>query len=663
MLEVRKPMVGNGSENGHPVLSSSRTLFVDHFKNFLVVKTFIVVTIPDSALQQYLCSLFDEPSNCILQQEDLENLTIKYIDIEGLGISNLEGIQYLAQSTSLIATGNPISNLDALITMDNLIRLSFGPTDESFDLFPISQLYIPNFNIYGPIPYVNLSLIREFPDICNYCFTIHNVENFDFSSLVGISPTQIALFDMYISDSNTELISQYVCQDNFNMQNVSFESTLPLPFQAESVNLIDINVSDLSCLISVSSLNTVSITSTGSSPLYYGKLSSLPPSITSFSAEYVDYPSFIEDISAALPHLETLVMMDMDCDLSNLNQEYFSDLNLEALTLKNLGIHRFSFGDSKHLEELTISNNPLEFDSISFLQDIPESLRTLRLVSVGLSAFPLDSFLPSGHTFTLIDLSENIMSDLNTLGLEYDGIVRFVILFGNYFNYSEDIDSIIEYLKSNRFPHTNFKGLSDKEYYEHDGHNNGQQHSNQCDRLPSFFANESCRLVTKKNNHKHQWVIDCAYGCYHEQHDKTTCSCDDTHRNECIECWNDGKGCKKTSASSSSVKCIHIGNESVGPMKGAYIYVNDDYSSPFLLFTFTDCDGKKTFKKYEFTEPKHDYEWHFLPIDLDNVVLCEIEGKGRWDKKNCRDFYIYSLVFTIPEESEIIEQISLLPWK
>ncbi|GKT28647.1 hypothetical protein ADUPG1_000785 [Aduncisulcus paluster] len=102
---------------------------------------------------------------------------------------------------------------------------------------------------------------------------------------------------------------------------------------------------------------------------------------------------------------------------------------------------------------------------------------------------------------------------------------------------------------------------------------------------------------------------------------------------------------------------------SPSPMKGAYICVDSSWSSPSLLFTFTDCDGKKTFKKYEFTEPEHDYEWHFLPIDLDNVVLCEIEGKGRWDKKNSRDFLIHSLVFTIPEESEIIERLSLLPWE
>ncbi|GKT18335.1 hypothetical protein ADUPG1_011291, partial [Aduncisulcus paluster] len=67
---------------------------------------------------------------------------------------------------------------------------------------------------------------------------------------------------------------------------------------------------------------------------------------------------------------------------------------------------------------------------------------------------------------------------------------------------------------------------------------------------------------------------------------------------------------------------------SPSPMKGAYICVSKFNSSPSLLFTFTDCDGKEIFKKYEYTRPKHDYEWHFLPIDLDNVVLCEIEGKG-----------------------------------
>ncbi|GKT36398.1 hypothetical protein ADUPG1_009370, partial [Aduncisulcus paluster] len=99
------------------------------------------------------------------------------------------------------------------------------------------------------------------------------------------------------------------------------------------------------------------------------------------------------------------------------------------------------------------------------------------------------------------------------------------------------------------------------------------------------------------------------------------------------------------------------------PMKGAYICVDKYGGSPSLLFTFTDCDGKKTFKKYEFTKPKHEFEWYFLPIDLMNVVLCEIEGKGMWNDKNSRDFWINSLVFTMPEETIAAERLSLLPWK
>ncbi|GKT23329.1 hypothetical protein ADUPG1_012396 [Aduncisulcus paluster] len=100
-----------------------------------------------------------------------------------------------------------------------------------------------------------------------------------------------------------------------------------------------------------------------------------------------------------------------------------------------------------------------------------------------------------------------------------------------------------------------------------------------------------------------------------------------------------------------SLSHLSIPFPSPSPMKGAYICVDKDSSSPSLLFTFTDSDDKKTFKKYEFTRPKHEYEWYFLSIDLVNVVLCEIEGKGTWEMKNSRRFRINSLVF-IREETE-----------
>ncbi|GKT23370.1 hypothetical protein ADUPG1_012410, partial [Aduncisulcus paluster] len=92
---------------------------------------------------------------------------------------------------------------------------------------------------------------------------------------------------------------------------------------------------------------------------------------------------------------------------------------------------------------------------------------------------------------------------------------------------------------------------------------------------------------------------------------------------------------------------------SPSPMKGAYICVNKYRSSPSLLFTFTDCDGKKTSKKYEFTRPKVNYEWHFLPIELIDVVSCEIKGKEMWDNKKSQEFQINSLFFFMPFISSI----------
>ncbi|GKT35293.1 hypothetical protein ADUPG1_008479 [Aduncisulcus paluster] len=93
------------------------------------------------------------------------------------------------------------------------------------------------------------------------------------------------------------------------------------------------------------------------------------------------------------------------------------------------------------------------------------------------------------------------------------------------------------------------------------------------------------------------------------------------------------------------------------PMKGAYICVDKRLSSPSLLFSFTDSEGKKTSKKYEFKfkKSKHCHEWRFLPIDLANIVACDIEGRGTWIQKNSRCFNISLLLFV--REETIAERI------
>ncbi|GKT34418.1 hypothetical protein ADUPG1_007774 [Aduncisulcus paluster] len=79
-------------------------------------------------------------------------------------------------------------------------------------------------------------------------------------------------------------------------------------------------------------------------------------------------------------------------------------------------------------------------------------------------------------------------------------------------------------------------------------------------------------------------------------------------------------------------------------MKGIFICV-DISCSPTFLFLFTHSDGQITSKMYEFARPKYYCEWYYLLVDLSNVIMCEIEGKGSWKENNSRYYRISSLMF------------------
>ncbi|GKT28028.1 hypothetical protein ADUPG1_000368, partial [Aduncisulcus paluster] len=96
-----------------------------------------------------------------------------------------------------------------------------------------------------------------------------------------------------------------------------------------------------------------------------------------------------------------------------------------------------------------------------------------------------------------------------------------------------------------------------------------------------------------------------------------------------------------------SLSHLSIPFSSPTPLKGVYICVGKEDSSLQLFFTFTDSDGKVTYKKYGFPTIEHvcdyEHEWHFLPIDLSNVVLCEIEGNSQMGRISSRRFLIHNL--------------------
>ncbi|GKT35948.1 hypothetical protein ADUPG1_009004 [Aduncisulcus paluster] len=59
--------------------------------------------------------------------------------------------------------------------------------------------------------------------------------------------------------------------------------------------------------------------------------------------------------------------------------------------------------------------------------------------------------------------------------------------------------------------------------------------------------------------------------------------------------------------------------------KGVYICFKQNKRIPAFRFVFTHSDGKQTFMKCAVEDLEYKYEWHFFPMDLSDVVLCEIE--------------------------------------
>ncbi|GKT37449.1 hypothetical protein ADUPG1_003387 [Aduncisulcus paluster] len=89
--------------------------------------------------------------------------------------------------------------------------------------------------------------------------------------------------------------------------------------------------------------------------------------------------------------------------------------------------------------------------------------------------------------------------------------------------------------------------------------------------------------------------------------------------------------------------------------------------------TFTTSDGKMITKEYQMGEmPPNHYFWQEFPIDLDNVISCDIHVISSWDGKQ-RNIFLQAIRFVIDKEQEkmkaakereltTIERLSMLPW-
>ncbi|GKT34511.1 hypothetical protein ADUPG1_007853 [Aduncisulcus paluster] len=68
-------------------------------------------------------------------------------------------------------------------------------------------------------------------------------------------------------------------------------------------------------------------------------------------------------------------------------------------------------------------------------------------------------------------------------------------------------------------------------------------------------------------------------------------------------------------------------------LEGVYVCIDQLAGPPHLLLTFINTKGVKIFKKYMFLQPTDFLEWFYMPVDLDDIVSCTIEGWEIWEDR------------------------------
>lgn len=94
------------------------------------------VTIPDEKLNEYLLNNYDTENKGYLTRNDLEQITS--LDLSGLGISDLTGLEYATNLTDLDISDNIIINITIIIQLSKLEKLN-ASNNEIEDISSISS--------------------------------------------------------------------------------------------------------------------------------------------------------------------------------------------------------------------------------------------------------------------------------------------------------------------------------------------------------------------------------------------------------------------------------------------------------------------------------------------------------------------------------------------
>lgn len=214
----------------------------------------IVVTFPDTALEQLIRETIDLPSGDI-HMSDLQDMT----DLIGeqLGIEDITGLEYCISLHWLILPWNNISDITPLQTLTGLLAFNIIGNNIS-DIAPISgsgnlfQLHL------GENPISDISPLAQMNNL--QWLRLNSTQVQDFSPIYGLT----ALLELDISSNqlgDIAFISNFteVKTLHLSSNNITDITNIGMLTQLESLNLFGNQISDISVLASLENIISLNL--------------------------------------------------------------------------------------------------------------------------------------------------------------------------------------------------------------------------------------------------------------------------------------------------------------------------------------------------------------------------------------------------------------------
>ncbi len=216
------------------------------------------VAIPDPNLRAAIAEALGKAPDAVITMADMATLT--HLDVEGMDIQDLEGLQFASNLLRLNLRGNPLSDLSPVEGLTKLQEIEFQDTQVA-DLSPLSglrDLEIINASqtrIFSLAPLAGLTKLRKLD-------TVHS-DITDLSPLAGLTNlTRLLLYDCKATDlSPLKGLTKLRWFGLTHTDNISDFSPLAGLINLKHLDLHGTGIADISFLAGLTNLETLILAS------------------------------------------------------------------------------------------------------------------------------------------------------------------------------------------------------------------------------------------------------------------------------------------------------------------------------------------------------------------------------------------------------------------